>query len=325
MKPGNQEAYDLYLQGRFFFNKRGAGLVKGLECFKQSVALDSTFALSHEGIGYSYALLAYYHMIPSLNGIQEAKKSAMKVLQLNPGSADAFTILGFVALWNERDWNKSKQMLQKAIQLNPNSAFAHTTYGTHLHFVEGNFSEAAAEARMATQLDPFWFVPYNVLGSAMVGISHTEAMEAYQKSLELNSNSSLPYNGIAELLLLMKKPEEAIKTLENGMNITGRTQMMLVTLCEVYAESGNKEAALRIYHELNDKSHREYIAPYTLARVALSVGKLDEAFSLFDKAFEQKNYGFTILKYPTFGDTKSWSGFRKDPRYQSLMDRLAFP
>lgn len=326
-KPGNQEAYDLYLKGRFFLNKRGESMLKAVEYFKQSVALDSTLALSHTWLGNSYALLAFYHMMPSLDGVQLAKKSIKTALRLDPGSADAYAVLGFMALYNEYDWDGAKQALQKAMQLNQSNVFALATYCNYLHYVEGNISGAMEGLKTASQLDPFWFVPYTGMGIILrITGKHAEGLQAYQKALEVNSNSSLPFTGMAQLLMVTGKPEEAIRTLEQGMLITGRTQMMLANLCALEAEAGKGEAALQIYNELNKKYRQEYVAPYTLAVAALAVGKMDEAFSLFNQAIDQKNNGFANWKYGNMeAGPKLKQAFQKDPRYQQLMNRLAFP
>ena len=322
----NQEAYDLYLQGRFFFNKRGPGLLKGLELFKKSVALDSTFAQAQAAIALSYAIMSYYYAVPSVEGLRETKKFAQRAIELDPNSSDAYTALGFVAQHLERDWNHTRQFLQKAIALNPSNTLAHGQYNNYFLFVAGDFVSAEAEAMKALKLDPYYFLPHVLLGQTNIKLGrYDRALENCQKAIEVSSNSSLPYTSKADVLLLIKKPAEAIETLTTNMGITGRTQMMLASLCEALAEAGKKDEAVKIYNEVRERARTEYVAPFILGRVAVAIGKLDEAYKWYDKAFQEKNSGFIYWKYFLHEELDHWSVFKKDPRYKRIMDQLAFP
>lgn len=322
----NQEAYELYLKGRFFLNKRGEGLPKALAYFEQSVALDSTFALAYAGIASSHILQAYYQMIPSLQGIGEGKKAAMHALQLDPKCAEANAYLGFSACFMERDWVNAQAYIEKALQLNPNYSSARGFLGSYLTLVYGRSEEGAAQARKAIENDPLTFTLYTSLAqSLMIMGRYSEALDAAQKGIELNENSNLPFTVKANVLLLMKRPEEAIRTIEAGIPTVGRTQSMLAALCEAKAEAGQQVEAHRLYQEIVDRSKKEYVAPYVLGRVAAAVGNLDEAFVNFDKAVDENNAGFQGWKYTPWDGLTYRAAFMKDPRYQKLMNRLAFP
>ncbi len=324
----SQQAYDLYLKGRFFINKRGAGLATGLNYLMQSLALDSTFAQTYAAISLSHALLSFYYLTPSREGIEESKKYAMKAIQLDPNLSETYAVLGFVALNMERDWDQSAQYLQRALALNPNNVMALTQYGNYRLYVKGDAAGSERAELKAIEIDPFFFAPYTAMGGTeSFKVRHEKALEWYRKSIEVNFNSPLPFTGIAVVLMTTGKPEEAIKILENNMSVTGRTTYMLSYLCQAYAAAGRTTDAKRIYDEVHGVASNSYVAPITLARVAVATLNLDEAFQWYDKAFEEKNQGFQYWKHRTNAENNLniSSSFVKDPRYKHLMDKLAFP
>ena len=325
-KAVNKEAYDLYLQGRFFLNKRGSGMMRGLQLFKQAFELDSTFAPACEGIAYSYSLLAFYDFIPSVDGISEAKKWAFKALKLEPNSNEAFGVLGFCALYLENDWEKANEWIQKSLEVNPNNMLTQNVYIHHLIFVKADWVEAEKLYKKQLGNDPFYFLTYISLGNILIcQKKYSEAIDAHQKAVDVNGSSSLPFTGLANAYLLSGQDSKAIELLEKNMTVTGRTNAMLATLCEAYAEGGDKTRALEIYSEVHGLKNTEYVSSHILGRVAVAVGKIDEAYQYFNLAIDQKNQGFQNWKYFPWEDLKFRVAFMKDPRYKKLMDRLAFP
>lgn len=320
-KPTNQEAYELYLKGKFFFNKRGSGLMKGLDYFKQSIAIDSTFSPAYESIALSYAIMSFYYIVPSAEGIKGAKEYAHKAIALNPNSSDGYLALGFIALHLERDWDRAKQLLEKSLSLNPGNMLTRVQYGTYMEFIVGNYRAAEEESKKAMQLDPLNFIPYSNLGDLYGRIGEDDkALEFFQKAIEVNNSSSLPYTLKAILLINLNRTSEAIKTLEDGMNTTGRTQPMLAPLSEAMAEAGRKDDARKIYIELKKRAVKEYIAPIIMGRVSAAAGKLDEAFEWYDVAFKEKNSSWAVWKtlpHP--------AAVKKDPRYQKIIEELKYP
>ncbi len=328
-KSTSKEAYDIYLQGRFFLNKRGPGMQKGLELFKEAFAIDSTFAPTCEGAAYSYALLAFYDYIPSMQGIDEAKKWAFEAIQIEPNSEEAFAVLGLSALYLESDWEKANEWIQKSLTVNSSDKFESatiSTYANYLMFVEADWVEAEKQLSKQLEHDPFYFLSY--LNSGHLSLCQRKynlAISAYQKAIEVNGNSSLPFTFLSFAYLLTDQAPKAIELLENNMTITGRTQGMLASLCEAYAELGNKTKAQEIYDEVQRLKNVSNVSPLTLGRLAISLGKIDEAYQYFDLAIDQKNQGFFTWKYFPWNDLKIRAAFGKDTRYKKLMDRLAFP
>ncbi len=320
-KPTNQESYELYLKGKFFLNKRGPGLMKGLEYFKQSIALDSTFSQSYASIALSYGIMAFYYMVPSSDAIKQVKEYANKAIELNPNSSDAYLSLGFNAQYFERDWDGAKRLLEKSLLLNPNNMRARLQYAYYLEFIAGNYQAAAEEIKKAIQIDPLDFLPYINLARVYGRMGKDDkATEFFQKAFELNNSSSLPYTERASFLVNRKRTNEAIKTIEDGMSAIGRTQSMLALLAEAMAAAGQKEDAIKVYHEVKEMASKEYVAPIILGRVSAANGKLDEAFQWYDLAFREKNSGWVTwrtLLHP--------AAVKNDPRYQKIIEQLNYP
>jgi serine/threonine-protein kinase len=295
--PNSQAAYDLYLKGKYFFNQRGEGLNKGLEYFRQSIALDSTFAQAYATIALTYSIMTYYNMLPAHDGLREGKKYARKAIDLDPGSSDAYTALGFMELHLERNWARAKEYLDQAVALNPNNSLAVSQTGNYFQWIEGDYPSAIARYEKAIDLDPLYFVAYANLAGAHIALDQTEkAFEYCQKGLELNSTSVVAITQLANVLWTLNRREQAIESLIRGLTATNRHQGVVALLCEGYADLGQKQEAMALYTEIQERTKTEYIAPFTLGRVAVAVGKVDEGLRWFEKAFEEKNPGFSYMR-----------------------------
>ena len=322
----NPEAYDLYLQGRFFFNQRGTGLSKGLELFKQAIVLDASFASAYAGMSGCYALLTFYKFMPSLTGIKETKKWAYKAIALDPNSSEGYLFLAYAAYFLEYDWTSAEQLFQRSIELSPNVAFPRALYASYLLMVEGDAIGSEKQARKASELDPLFFLPYNALGLAlMTQRKYDPGLEALQKAIDLNAKPDVVYTSLASALLQQNRSNEAVKIIEKNMSVTGRTQSMLIVLISALAKSGKMDQAMEVYGEIQEMNRRGNAEPYTLGVAATTVGRMDEAFRYFNLALEQKNSGFINWSPYNYYHPDWLQALAKDRRYQKIMDRLAFP
>ena len=322
----NQEAYDLYLQGRYFLSKRGTGLTKALELFKQAADMDSSFAQAYSGMASCYAFLYNYNLIPSLEGINESKKWARKAIALDSNSAEAYGALAMLAFFTENNWEFADQMYKKSLSINPNDVLVLANYAGYFFYFEDNSIESEKRFRAGIKLDPLFFVSHIGLANALAKQGKNELAEtSFKKSIDLNVNSTNPFTSYSQFLLTINNSTEAILLLEDNMRLTGRSQMMLASLCEAYAEAGRKDDVKRIYNELHTMSRTSYVAPIILGMAAVAAGKLDEGFEYYDRAFAQKNPGFYMWSNPTYNKLKFKTAFVKDSRFKKLIDRLAFP
>ena len=312
-KATNQEAYDLYLQGRFFFNQRGEGLIKGLDLFKQSIKADSTFSQAQAALALNYVIMSYYYMIPTLYGIEEGKKYANAAIQLDPRSSDAYTALGFIEVNFERNGPKAKANLGRALELNPNNTLATAVMGNYFQFIENEKDKAIEICFEAIKHDPLYFVIYgNIAGVKYAQKKPKEALEYFEKGLEINKTSVLLIDWKARCLWTLNRKSEAIETLEKGLVLTGRHQNLVASLCELLMKAGEKERAVELYAELNNRRANEYIAPFNLGQAAFAIGKAAEAKEMIIKAYEEKNAGLLFI-----------SVF--DSEFSAFIDKLNLP
>jgi TolB-like protein/Tfp pilus assembly protein PilF len=312
-KATNQEAYDLYLQGRFFFNQRGEGLIKGLDLFKQSIKVDSTFSQAQAALALNYAIMSYYYMIPTLNGIEESRKYANSAIRLDPRSSDAYTALGFIEIAFERNGPKAKANLEKALELNPNNALARSQLANYYQYIEKDLDKAIELGLEAIKHDPLYFVIYGNLALAKVSQKKPkEALEYVEKGLAINKTLVLLIVWKARCLAALNRKAEAIETLENGLVLTGRHQNLVARLCKFLMEAGEKEKAAELYNELNSRKASEYIAPFNLGLVAFAIGKEAEAKEMMIKAYAEKNASLLTM----------WS---VDPEFSAFIDKLNLP
>ncbi len=322
----NKDAYDLYLQGLYFFNKRGEGVAKGLASLKQSIALDSSFAPAYSALAGCYAILAQTRAMPSQEGIRESKKWADKAIALDPHAAQAFLWKGYIALFMENKWVEAQQSLERSIELNPNDMYALGIYCFYLIYIQGDPIEGEKLARKAIQLDPLGFANHASLGHTLFAKGEFDSgLEAFQKANDLNDQASSPYTGMASILIVTKRIDDALKVIEKGIMLTGRNPNMLLYLLHIMEISGKTDEAVKIYDEIQGLRHEGKADFYSLGAAAAAIGRTDEAFRYFDLALEDQNGGF-IFWNPFNPDPDKWRvSLRKDPRYQKIMDRLAFP
>ena len=317
----SNEAYDLYLKGRFYWNRRGPGLKKGLEYFLQAIAKDPEFGIAHAGIADTYALLAFYSILPPHVAIPKAKQAAEKAISLDPSRVEAYSVLAFVTAFYEFDWEAAKKQFQKAFAINPGYAPTHYWYSNFISFVYKDAALAIQEANIAIELEPLLSHSYNVLSSAhLCNGTFEEARQASLIAVELDANSFLSYNSLSLSLAGLKKYEEAIETVKTGVNISGRHQYSLFQLSWFYSLVGKTAEAQKIFDELVLRSSTEFISGLSLCVAAFSSGNYDRAVEFLELAFEQRAGLLPSIEgYPVF------SFIKKDPRFSPIIKKLKYP
>ncbi|MEO8201224.1 MAG: protein kinase, partial [Gemmatimonadota bacterium] len=183
----DMEAYTLYLKGRYYWNKRyEVGLHRGLEYFQAAIAKDPEYALAHAGIADSFSVLGFYGFLPPDAAFAKARMAAERVMDLDPGLAEAHFSRGMIALWNEWNWEKSEDAFRMALTIKPQNSEANI-FLSQLYTMQGRFTEAISEARQAQALDPV-----SPLINAMAGYPYyiagryEEAMEQCRKALDID-------------------------------------------------------------------------------------------------------------------------------------------
>ncbi len=317
----NKEAYDLFLKGRFYFNKRGAGIIKSIEYFKLALEKDSELTYAYTGLADAYCILALYCIVPSREAMPTAKTYAEKAIKLNSSNADAYIALAFIQTFYDWNWQEGKKGFQYAYSLNENNAAAYYWYSYYLTFVEEKFDEAISIAKKGVQLEPLIPISHHILSIMYMNAKRfDEGVQASKKAIELEENSYPGLRGLGLNLAGLERYNEAVEALLKAVNISSRQPLPLVELSWVYSLTTNIEEIQKIETELILRSKTEYISSTFLSCLAYYLKKYDESLQLMEEAFVQKECILACVKtYPL-------SGFLKqDPLFSDIIKKLNFP
>ena len=317
----SKEAYDFYLKGRFYWNRRGPGLKKGLEYFLKAAELDPGFSLAYAGIADAYALFAFYSILPPKQVIPKAREAAEKAIKLNPARVEPYSVLAFITTFYDWNWSEAKIQFEKAIEINPGYAPAHYWYSNYLSWVEGDYTHSVEEGIRAVELDPLLSHCHNILASVYIGFGKfEEARKTCQTSIELDANSFLSYCAMSIALYGLNEIEQALETIKFAINISARHPYSLHLLSWLYATAGNTAEAQKILDELIARSKTEFISGLSLSVAAYSSKKYDMAFEFLEQAFEERaSLLISINGYPFLSFIKT------DPRFQPFLKRMNYP
>ena len=317
-KPVNREAYELYLRGRFFWNKRSEdGFRKAIESFEQAIALAPDYAPAYAGLADCYNLLDEYSIRPSADSFPKAKAAATKALELDASLPEAHASLAYATMYYDRDWDRAEQKFRKAIELNPNQATSRQWYGEFL-VARGRFSEASAEIQKALQVDPLSLVVNSALAfSYLYGRQPALAIQQYKKVIEMEPEFVVGHYGLGWALVQKGDLSGAEKEFQKAIQILGGETDAIASLGYVAAIRKDKAAADRVIARLLALSKRRYVSPVNIAVVCAALGKNEEAMRWLEKA-RQERYGWLIyLKVdPRF------DALRSDPRFERLSKDL---
>ena len=316
------QAYEAYLKGRYYWNKRTReGLEKGLEYFQQAIEIDPGYALGHVGVADTYGILGDNNLLPPEETFPKARAAALKALEIDENLAEAHTSLALVIFGYDWDWEGTEQEYKLAVKLNPSYATAHHWYGMFLSNM-GRHEEAIAEIRKARELDPLSpRINANVGRVLYFARRYDQAIEELKKALELHPNNMAAVNSLADAYWLKEMYDEAIATFERGRIIGGASAEEVAALREAYAEEGTR-GVLRLWLKEAESRRTEghLVPPLGLAGLHVGLGETDQAFAWLEKGYAERDYDMTLLRVYPFFDP-----IREDPRFQSLLRRLNFP
>jgi tetratricopeptide (TPR) repeat protein len=314
----SNEAYQLYLKGRFYWNKRtDEALKKSIESFNQAIEKDPGFALAYAGLADCYVVPAI--LLPPREVMPKAKAAAMRALELDETLAEAHASLGRVLAAYDWDWTNAEKEYKRAIELNPRYAIAHQWYGGYLEAM-GRSNEAMAERKRALELEPLSLVINFELGLAYYyARDYDQAIEQFQKTQELDQNFPPPHNFLPASYEQKGMYSEAIAEFKKAIPLTGESEWTLAKagLGHVYAITGKKSDAQTVIDELKQRSEQEYVAANSIALIYAGLGEKDQAFAWLDKGYEQRAFQMQWIKIEP-----RWDSIRSDPRFQDLMQRI---
>jgi TolB-like protein/Tfp pilus assembly protein PilF len=317
---GDPEAYQLYLKGRFYFDKRTEdGMKKAIEYFGQAIAKDPIYALAYSGLADAYTLTGAQNATlggsPSKEMFPKARAAAMKAVEADDTLAEAHVSLAHVTLYY-RDWSRAEKEYQRALELNPNYGTAHHWYGLGL-MLNGRFDEALAEVKRAQELEPVSLPVNTSLGWVLwARREYNMGAEQLQKTLEMNPNFLLAHYRLAKIYVNNKMYEEAIAKFQQSARLSGNGPLAIAGLGQAYALSGDRSKALETIAQLQKLSSEVFISPYHTALIYAGMGDKDQAFAWLEKAFAEGDGSLILLKIDPGLDN-----LRSDTRYANLVHR----
>jgi TolB-like protein/DNA-binding winged helix-turn-helix (wHTH) protein/Tfp pilus assembly protein PilF len=317
----SNEAYQLYLKGRFYWNKRTAEAIKkSIEYFNQAIDKDPRFALAYAGLADCYVVPA--NRLPPREAMPKAKAAAIRALELDETLAEAHASLGRVLAAYDWDWTSAEKQYKRALELNPRYAVAHQWYGGYLA-VMGRSDEAIAERKRAVELEPLSSIINFELGLAFYyARDYDQAIEQFQKTLELDQNFPSAHNFLPAAYEQKGMYNEAIAEFKKAFPLTARSEWTFskAGLGHVYAVTGKKSEARTMLDELKQASEQEYVPANSIALIYAGLGEKDQAFAWLDKAYEQHTFQMQWIKIEP-----RWDNLRSDPRFQALIRRVGLP
>ena len=314
----NLEAYNLYLKGLYFWNRRHEGdLKRAIDYFQQAIKKDPLYAFPYIGIADTFNLLGHFGFLPPGEAFPKAKAAAKKALEIDDTLGEAHTSLGWISTMYDWDWLSAENEYKLAIKLNPNYATAHEWYALFLAGME-RFDEAIAEMKRAQALDPLSLMINAVAGVAFYfARQYDKAIEQYQKTIEMNPSFSFAHLWLGMAYLEKAKYEEAVASLQKGAAAGGDMTYALGYLGMGYGLSGQKDEAIKILDKLKKISKEKYVSPSHIGFIYFGLGEKSQFFKYFNKACsEREPQCFYSKAIPHF------DGLRSDPRFKALLKKM---
>jgi serine/threonine protein kinase len=317
----NKDAYNLYLKGRYFWNRRNAGdLQSAMECYRQAVEKDPKYALPYLGIADHFIMLGLWTYIPPEEARLRAKEALDKALEIDDQLGEAYTSLGYFQFLFDWDWPAAERNLKRGLALNPNNVWAHAWFGCFLMGMS-RFDEACTELRMALEMEPLSPI-INALAGAVTSVIHVdEGKKQMYRAIEMEPNLSLAHLWLGWIYLYPEAVDErAIEHLQSAVNLG--LIFALGWLGYVYARLGKKEEAFKILSQMDEISKERYISPLPRAVVYSGLEMHDQTFECLEKAFSQKEPFLALLVYSVKASSILPQEFRLDKRYKALMRKM---
>jgi TolB-like protein/DNA-binding winged helix-turn-helix (wHTH) protein/Flp pilus assembly protein TadD len=317
----NPEAYESYLKGRYFWNKRTPDSLKvALAYFNQAIDEDPNYAQAYSGLADTYALLGdwQYAVMTPKEAFPRAKAAAIKALELDSTLSEAHNSLAFCFDAFDWDLESAGKEFQRSIELNPGYATAHHWYAWHLSLL-GRFDEALEEMRKAKNLDPLSLIINADLAELLV-IAHfyDESIVQSRATIEMDPNFALAHNQLAQAYLQKHMNVEAIAELQKAVELSGGSPTCVANLARAYAASGKTSEAVKLLGDLKNHSNRGYSDASEVAVVYAALGDKDQAMHWLEIGYEER-FNPGVLLRPGFNPLRS------DQRFQDLLRRIGFP
>ena len=312
----NTEAYQLYLKGRFHWNKRTlANHRTAIEYFTQAIREDPHYALAYAGLASTYVLLPEY-TVPAKEALPKAEAAAQKALELDPTLAEPHAVMGSIKIY-EWDWASAETEFKKAIELDPNSPTAHQWYGVYFS-VLGRNDDAMAETKRAQELDPLSLIINLRVGKVFLDMRQFDrAIDQFKKTRDLDPNFPWAYFYLGKSYERQGEFDRAITAYNRAITLAGGDLEVLADLGHAYAKTGRKSDALEVLAKLLRYSKQGNSVSCEIALVYNGLGDKKNTFQWLERALQERNNGCASLKVDP-----AWNNLRSDPRFIALLKKM---
>ncbi|HET7109009.1 MAG TPA: winged helix-turn-helix domain-containing protein [Candidatus Acidoferrum sp.] len=317
MSREDYDAYDKYLKGMYFLNKRTpAGFGQSIKWFQEAIEKNPKYAPAYAGLANTYTLMSGYSLSPASKYMPQARAAAVRALELNDKLAEAHTALALVVQNYDLDWQKAEKEFRRAIELNPNYATAHHWYAEHLGY-RGRFEEAFRESAEAQRLDPLSLIIAADRGMLLYyARDYDRAIEQFQAVQELDRD--FPRGHMIQAVYAQKRMyAEALADIEAGRRSSGVGAWYWSAKARVNGQAGNEAEAGRALRELQRMNQQQSVDPGAIAWALMGMGRREEALRWLQKAYEQHSNAMVTMKVEPLYDQ-----VRKEPKFQELLWRV---
>jgi TolB-like protein/DNA-binding winged helix-turn-helix (wHTH) protein/Flp pilus assembly protein TadD len=318
VKSVNAEAYEAYLKGRYFWNKRtGDGLRKAVDYFQQAIEKDPNYAPAYTGLADSFALLGdwEYGVMAPTEAYPQAKAAATKALELDSNLGEAHISLAFSLDGFDWDFASAEREFRRGIELNPGYATGHQWYAGHLTLF-GKDNQAIAEMKKAEDLDPVsLIIGADLAEDLLIAHQYEDAIQRSRKTMDMDPHFALAHYQLGQAFLQKHRYDEAIAELQKAVAFSGGSTTSTSSLAYAYAVSGRRNEALKILSDLKSQPSEKFSNAPEIALVYIGLDDKDQAMAWLEKGYAER-FNPGVLMRPLFFPLRS------DPRFQDLLHRI---
>ena len=315
----NIEAFNLYLRGRYFWNKYNKEWVlKAIDAFKKAIEIDSTYARAYCGLADAYFRLSNVHVQPR-EVLPKAKEAALKAVEIDENLAEAHSSLALVYVYYEHDWLRAEKEFRRALELDPSLIAAHQRYGSYLTFM-GRFEEALRHYETALELDPFSLqANMNLATTYYLRGEYERAIKHLTRTMELEPNYMPIHFVLGCIHIQQQRWEEAIKEFQFIYKLDEEAYLAMGFMGYAHALAGQRAEAETLLNVLADIALRKYVSPYAMLVIHLALGPEERVFELLEQLCQEHNDWLVWLKV-----SPELKHLHDDPRFKSILKRVGF-
>ena len=320
--PVKEEALDDYLQGRFYWNRRGSeSLTRAISYFEQAIQAEPKYAAAYAGLADTYILLGSVGAVMRpTEAMGKAKAAAERAIALDDSLAEAHTSLAMLHFWYDWDWQGAEAEFKRAISLNRNYPTAHHWYAVYLSAM-ARHDEAMVQIDHATRLDPVSAIIHASRGWLQYQRRQFDAaIEESRKTLEIDANFVRAHNYIGMSLMKQGRPTDALVDFIEANRLTSSAPVTQAQLAGAYAKAGRLDDTHAILANLLKPGKYPYVSPADIAEVYIWMGDNDRAMDWLQKAYDERSFAMVYL-----GVHPAYDPIRHDPRFLKLLEKLALP